>query len=80
MPVKARQGDKSAKLTPDLRRRKIALLDAGITAADVAREAGVSRQTAWEVLMGKRTSQRVREVFARMTGQPVKRLFPTQAA
>ncbi|MDB4906341.1 MAG: Winged helix-turn-helix DNA-binding [Gemmatimonadetes bacterium] len=72
--------DKSAKLTPIQLDRKIGLLKAGLSIADVAREAGVSRQTAWEVFKDKCTSRRVQEVFARVIGQPVEELFPEAAA
>jgi lambda repressor-like predicted transcriptional regulator len=70
------QPDKSAKLTPLQLRRKIGLLKAGYTIADVAREAGVSRQTAWEVFRDRCRSRRVEEVFARMIGEPADRIFP----
>lgn len=80
MPKKAPRANKSGKLTPLQLRRKIALLEAGISVADVARAAEVSRQTAWEVLMDKCTSQRVQQHFAQLTGRPVELLFPTKAA
>lgn len=76
----ASKTDKSAKLTPLQLRRKIALLEAGVSVADVAREASVSRQTAWLVLMDRCSSRRVRETYARLTGQRVERLFPTKVA
>jgi lambda repressor-like predicted transcriptional regulator len=79
MPSKARQGDKSAKLTPLQLRRKIALLEKGLSVADIARKANVSRQTAWEVLMDRCTSQRVQGVYAELTGKPMEYLFPKAA-
>ena len=76
----AQKTDKSAKLTPLQKRRKIALLEAGVTTADVARAAKVTRQTAWEVLMGKCTSARVQQHFAKLTNKPIDKLFPPNAA
>lgn len=75
-----RKADKSGKLTPQQLRRKIALLEAGLSIADVARKAGVSRQTAWEVLMDKCASQRVQEAYAHATGKALDFLFPSRAA
>jgi lambda repressor-like predicted transcriptional regulator len=76
----AKQTDKSAKLTRLQLRRKIALLEKGLSVADVARKANVSRQTAWEVLMDRCTSQRVKAVYAELTGKRLEYLFPKKAA
>lgn len=65
------------KLTPLQRRRKIALMDAGITAADVAREAGCARGMVSQMILDDARSQRIAEVFARMTGRPIEDLFPS---
>lgn len=80
--TEAQQADKlanRAKLTPIQLRRKVALLEAGVTTVDVARAAGVTRQTAWEVLMGVCTSRRVAEKYAELTGKTLEDLFPALA-
>lgn len=70
--------DKSGKLSPLVRRRKIALMDRGVSVASVARsiEPPVSRQFAWTVLHGVERSRRVEEAFAAAIGEPVDELFP----
>jgi lambda repressor-like predicted transcriptional regulator len=65
-----------AKLTRLQLRRKKALLEAGVSIAAVAREAGVTRTTAWCVLHDRTRSRRVEEIFARVIGEPVEKLFP----
>lgn len=74
--AKPKGANKSGKLTPEQRRRKIALLDAGLTAADVAREAGVTRQHAWLVLMDRATSSPVQDAFLRLVGGERQHFFP----
>lgn len=70
---------KQRKLTPLQRRRKIALLDAGITAADVARAAGVRRPMVSQLIYGAARSARVEAVFAQLTNKRVEELFPPTA-
>jgi lambda repressor-like predicted transcriptional regulator len=72
----ANKAVRRAKLTPLQLRRKTALLEAGVSIAEVAREAGVTRTTAWCVLHDKTRSRRIEEIFARVIGEPVEKLFP----
>lgn len=60
---------KPGKLTPAQFHRKVALLEHRLSTGAVAREAGVSRQTAWMALMDKTTSANVRATFERLTGK-----------
>jgi DNA-binding XRE family transcriptional regulator len=65
-----------AKLAPEVKARKLAMVDAEVTITDIATAAGVTRQTAWQVYRGKKQSRRVKETFARLVGRPVEELFP----
>jgi hypothetical protein len=60
--------------------RKAALAAVGHTAASVARELGISRQTVGLVVADKATSARVEEKIAEITGRPRAELFPAKAA
>jgi predicted transcriptional regulator len=60
-------------------RRKVALLESGVTAAQVAREVGVSRAMVSMVLSGKAKSEKIEIAVARLVGKPRRELFPTAA-
>jgi DNA-binding XRE family transcriptional regulator len=75
-----RQPTMLAKLTPLQLHRKVGLMRVGLTAADIARELGVSRQTVSLVLRDKVQSRRIQTAIANAIGKPVEHLFPSTAA
>lgn len=62
--------------------RKIALMRAGVTAADIASELGVTRQFVSEVVRGTRRSDgdRVEAAIAAAIGKPVADVFAPRDA
>lgn len=67
------------KLTPLQKRRKIALVEADLTAAAVARKIGVSRQMVTMLLADKTRSDRLEAEIARLLRVPRDELFPKVA-
>lgn len=77
---RAQRVNKSTQLTPLHLRRKIGLLRSGKTAADIAREVGVSRAAVSAVVTGRMRSQRIEQAIAQALGEPVGSLFPDNRA
>jgi transcriptional regulator with XRE-family HTH domain len=67
------------KLTPLQKRRKIALVEADLTASDVARKVGVSRQMVTMLLADKTRSDRLEMEIAKLLRVPRNELFPNVA-
>lgn len=57
---------------------KIELMRAGITQADIARRAGVSRQAVYIALKNGRPMPRVKQAIAAALGLTVDQVFPPQ--
>lgn len=55
---------------------KAAIEKAGTTQAAIARELEVSGVHVWQVVHGRSQSQRVADAISRVTGIPVKKLWP----
>lgn len=58
------------------RERKAALVNAGISQAEVARAAGVSQAFVCDVIAGNRRSEAVEALVAKAIGKPVHSVFP----
>lgn len=69
-----------SKLTPLQLRRKTELLRHGVTAADIARTLGVSRQAVGMVINDRYRSERIETAIAKAVGLPRETLFPARDA
>lgn len=57
-------------------KRKIILLQTGVTEVKVAHELGVTRQAVNNEMRGERKSARIREALCKMTNTPEEKFFP----
>lgn len=77
MPKRASQPlTKSSKLTPLQLRRKIGLLERGVTAADIGRDLGKSRQAVTMVLLDQMRSREIELRICEVLGEKAEDLFP----
>lgn len=56
--------------------RKIALLRAGVTMTEIARDLGITVQHVSHVIAGKARSPRVEQAVAAAIGKPASQVFP----
>ena len=76
MPEQGARINKPRKLTPLQMHRKVELMRRGITAADIAREVGVSRSAVTQVVLDQIRSAEIEAAIARHLEEPVEQLFP----
>lgn len=72
--------DTSRKLTPLQLHRKVELMRRGVTAADIARRVGMSRQSVSLVLLDQMRNEKIEEAIAAELMEPVELLFPPRSA
>lgn len=68
------------KLTPLQLHRKVGLLRAGVSGAEIARQLGKTRAAVNAVLLDRFRSREIEEAIADVLGEPVDQLFPSSAA
>lgn len=68
--------DRSTNLSALVKRRKAALVMAGVKSAEIAEQLGISKQAISKVLNGHAPSARVERAIARACRMPVTELFP----
>jgi transcriptional regulator with XRE-family HTH domain len=68
--------DTSRKLTPLQLHRKVELMRRGVTAADIARQVGMSRASVSLVLLDRMRNEKIEEAIAAVLMEPVDLLFP----
>lgn len=56
---------------------KIALMRAGVSLSQVARQVGVRRQSVYLVVNGRAVSHRIRQAIAEAVGMDLKRIWPS---
>lgn len=76
MPKAKPRVDQSTKLAALVQRRKVAMLEAGVSGLDIATALNVSKQAVSNVIRGRKKTQRIAEAIARACRRPVEELFP----
>ncbi len=80
MPDKPEAVDRSTKVAPIITRRKVAMLEAGVTGLGIAKGLGITKQAVSDVIKGRKSTPRVQKAIADACGMDVEELFPAKAA
>lgn len=71
--------DRSTKVPGLITRRKVALMEAGVSGLQIAEQLGITKQAVSRVINGHANSERVQRAIAAACGVAVEELFPSDA-
>jgi transcriptional regulator with XRE-family HTH domain len=70
--------NRSTKVAPLITRRKVAMLEAGLTGLEIALDLGITKQAVSAVINGRKSTPRVQQAIADRCGLPLEELFPPE--